>query len=177
MAEQRARHDAEIDPRILPGRGRDGDEGRNRQGQEDGRDLDLQGLPAPGDEHAADRLVVDDAGAEIEVEDVPEPDGVARRRWLIEAVIAAHRLDRLGRDARPFGKQDLDWIADGVDDEEDDQADAEDEPDREDQPSYNVTEDPHRNLAFTGNAVPIEGSGRSRGRSNSTFSCLHNPWL
>ena len=50
---------------VLPRRRSHADERRERERDQDRRDLDLQRLPAPGRQHLADRLVVHDAGAEI----------------------------------------------------------------------------------------------------------------
>ena len=41
------------------------DERRERERDQDRRNLDLQCLPAPGRQHLADRLIVHNAGAEI----------------------------------------------------------------------------------------------------------------
>jgi hypothetical protein len=61
---------------------------------------------------------------------------------MIEPIIFLHRLDGFRADAGPFRQKDLDRVADGVDQGEDDDAHAQYEGKREQQPAYDVSRYP-----------------------------------
>ena len=90
-----------VDPRVLPHGGEHAERNRERPRDERGRTGQHQRVGEAVAQHVEHRLVARKRLPEVEMEDdVPEIDRVLDVPRLVEAEAHAHRLDRLGGNAR-----------------------------------------------------------------------------